>query len=288
MSLEINRLAPALGAELSGVDLSRSLSDDEFAELHRAWLASDGVLVVRDQHLEAEQHLTLSRRFGPLFGEAEQLQETVKKYLHPAHPGIYRVSNKVEDGKPLGRARAGTYWHSDVSFRRRPAMASLLHAIEIPSYGGDTLFASMYSAFESLSHGLKSMIEPLTAAHDFAVAAPVSYAPEHVDHSDFDGQNRTVHPVVITHPETGRRALFVNPGFTSHLHGFTREESKPILTYLYEHAVRPEHVYRHRWQVGDLVIWDNRCVMHYAIADYEGLGDRYMHRTTVIAEPPKA
>jgi taurine dioxygenase len=288
MTLTTHRLSPALGAEVRGLDLSKPLDEDGFQALRRAWLDADGVLVVRDQSLTPEQHLALSRRFGPLFGEAEELQDTVKKYLHPDHPGIYRVSNKVEQGKPLGRARAGTYWHSDVSFRERPAMASLLHALEIPAYGGDTLFASMSSAYEALSASMRHLLEPLKALHDFAVAAPRSYAPQHVVSSDFDGQNRSLHPVVITHPETGRRALFVNPGFTAGFDDFSMEESRPLLDYLYRHATGPEHVYRHRWQHGDLLIWDNRCVMHYAIADYDGLGDRHLHRTTVIADRPRA
>lgn len=286
MDYELRRLSPALGAEIIGLDVSVGLDDKAFARLREAWIAADGVLVLRDQRLSEEQHLAFSRRFGPLFGEAEQLQDTVKKYLHPDHPGIYRVSNKVRDGQPLGRARAGTYWHSDVSFRERPAMASLLYAIEIPPHGGDTLFASMYRAWETLSPAMQATLEPLTALHDFAVAASVRYESTAVEWGDLDGMNRCLHPLVVTHPESKRRALFVNPGFTAGLQEFHPEESRAILGYLHAHAVQPEHVYRHRWQPRDLVIWDNRCVMHYAIADYQGLGDRYMHRTTVIAERP--
>ncbi len=284
----VSPLAAVAGAEVTGVDVSRNLSDGEFAALKKAWLDHNGILVIRDQALTPEQHLAFSRRFGPLFGEAEALQDTVKKYLLPGHPGIYRVSNKVEDGKPLGRARAGTYWHSDVSFRKHPAMASILYAIEIPPVGGDTLFASMSAAYDALSDALKSRLEGMRAVHDFAVAAGMSYSPDVIAQGDFDGQNRYLHPVVITHPETGRKALFVNPGFTAHLEGFAPEESRALLAFLYQHATRPEFVYRHRWRPRDLLIWDNRCLMHYAIADYEGKGERYMHRTTVIAETPKA
>ena len=286
--MQVKPLAALAGAEVTGVDVSENLSDEQFAALKKVWLDHNGVLVIRDQELTPEQHLAFSRRFGPLFGEAEHLQDTVKKYLLPGHPGLYRVSNKVEDGKPLGRARAGTYWHSDVSFRERPAMASILYAIEIPPVGGDTLFASMTAAYDGLSDAFKSKLEGLRAVHDFAVAAGMSYSPDVLEHEDFDGQNRFIHPVVITHPETGRRALFVNPGFTSHLEGFAPEESRALLQFLYQHAIRPEFVYRHRWRPRDLLIWDNRCLMHYAIADYEGKGSRYMHRTTVIAEKPTA
>ncbi len=279
-------LAAIAGAEVTGIDVSKPISDEDFAALKKAWLDHNGVLVIRDQTLTPEQHLAFSRRFGPLFGEAEQLQDTVKKYLLPGHPGIYRVSNKVEGGMPLGRARAGTYWHSDVSFRKRPAMASILHAIEIPPVGGDTLFASMTAAYEALSPALKAKLDGLRAVHDFAVAAGSSYSPDVIERGDFDGQNRYLHPVVITHPETGRRALFVNPGFAAHLQGFDEAESRALLDFLYRHATRPEFIYRHRWRKNDLLIWDNRCLMHYAIADYDGKGDRYMHRTTVIAERP--
>ncbi len=285
-SMTFASLAAIAGAEVTGVDVSKPISDEDFAALRKAWLDHNGVLVIRDQILTPEQHLAFSRRFGPLFGEAEQLQDTVKKYLLPGHPGIYRVSNKVEDGMPLGRARAGTYWHSDVSFRKRPAMASILYAIEIPPVGGDTLFASMTAAYDALSPVFKAKLNGLRAVHDFAVAAGSSYSPEVIEQKDFDGQNRYLHPVVITHPETGRRALFVNPGFTSQVEGFSPEESRVLLDFLYRHATRPEFVYRHRWRKSDLLIWDNRCLMHYAIADYEGKGARYMHRTTVIAETP--
>jgi taurine dioxygenase len=165
-------------------------------------------------------------------------------------------------------------------------MASILYAIEIPPVGGDTLFASMAAAYDALSPSMRKRLRGLRAVHDFAVAAPASYSPEVIEQGDFDGRNRCLHPVVVTHPETGRRALFVNPGFTSHLQGFSREESRALLSFLYRHATRPEFVYRHRWRERDLLLWDNRCLMHYAVADYEGKGDRHMHRTTVIAEPP--
>jgi taurine dioxygenase len=285
---QLTPLAAVAGAEVTGIDVSTDLSDEDFAALKQAWLDHNGILVIRGQALTPEQQLSFSRRFGPLFGEAEPLQDTVKKYLMPGHPGIYRVSNKVEDGKPLGRARAGTYWHSDVSFRERPAMASILYAIEIPPVGGDTLFANMTAAYEGLSAAFRWKLEGLRAVHDFAVAAGMSYAPEVLERQDFDGQNRFIHPLVITHPETGRKALFVNPGFTAQLEGFALVESRALLAFLYQHATRPEFVYRHRWRQHDLLIWDNRCLMHYAIADYEGKGDRYMHRTTVIAQRPTA
>lgn len=280
---EYRPLNPALGAEVVGLDLARELSDDEFGAIRRAWNAANGLLVLRHQTISVEQHLAFARRFGPLFGEADHFQETVHKYLLPGNPAIYRVSNKTIDGQPQGRARAGTYWHSDVSFRKYPAMASLLYAIELPSNGGDTLFASLSATWDSLSEGLQSILEPLDAVHDFKTASG-NYWRETITTTDLDGQNRFIHPVVITHPETGRRALFINPGFVAGIKDFSAAESQVLLNYLYERATAPEHVYRHRWQPNDLVIWDNRAMMHYAVSDYTE--DRYLHRATVIAQQP--
>lgn len=285
VNLAVTRLSPALGAEVRNFTLPDPVDDATFDAIHSAWLDAGGLLVLRGQHdLQPEAHLAFSRRFGPLFGEDEQLQKTVERYLHPDHPGIYRVSNKVVAGEPIGRARAGDYWHSDVSFRERPAMASVLHGIEIPPIGGDTQFASQHTAYEALSGAMQSLIADLDAVHDFAVRAAVSYRPDVVMSNDFDGENRCLHPVVIRHPKTGRRALFVNPGFTARLQGFDAAESDALLGFLYQHAIRDEFVYRHRWEPGDLVIWDNRSVIHKAVTDYQA--DRYMHRTTVIAARP--
>lgn len=288
MEFAVKPLSPSLAAEITGLDLSQPLGDNVIGAVRQAWLDAGGLLVVRGQQLTTEQHIRFSRRFGPLFGEPGQppLQDTVSRYLHPEHPEIYRVSNKIEGGVAMGRARAGTYWHSDVSFRERPASASILHAVEIPPVGGDTLFADMARAYAALSETMKAVLAPLCAVHDWAVAAATHYARPLVVESDLAGANRCVHPVVRTHAETGRKSLYVNPGFTSHLEGFAADESKAILDYLYVHATRPEFVYRHRWQPGDVMIWDNRSLMHYAVADY-GDEPRYMERTTVIGERPQ-
>ena len=290
MAFTSNPLSPSLGAEILNLDLAKPLTDQVFEELHQIWLAHDGLLVIRNQHITPEQHISFSRNFGPLFGEADHFQSTVHKYLLPGQPAIYRVSNKVEDGVPQGRSRAGNYWHSDVSFRERPASASLLYAIEIPPTGGDTMFADMYQAYDALSQEMKHLLSNLNAVHDFAVAAASSgtYSAEQLNNDDFDGTNRFIHPVVITHPKTGRKALYVNPGFTAALVGFSPQESTALLSFLYAHTINPEFVYRHSWRANDLVIWDNRSLMHYAVVDYEGLGERYLHRTTVIAERPQA
>ncbi|MAN80337.1 MAG: taurine dioxygenase [Rhodospirillaceae bacterium] len=280
-----------LGVEITGVDVGRDLSggngDNLFGEIRQAWQEAGGLMVIRDQSIDQQQHIDFSRRFGPLFHDEGQppLQDTVSRYLHPDYPQIYRVSNKVDDkGQPTGRKGAGTYWHSDVSFRDRPAMASVLYAIQIPPYGGDTIFADMAAAYDALSDGMKAMLAGLNAVHDFAVAAATQYAKPVVIDKDFDGANQCLHPIVRTHADTGRKSLYVNPGFTSHIEGFTVEESRPILDHLYRHATQPEFLYRHAWQPHDLLVWDNRTLMHYAVSDYSA--DRYMERTTVIGERP--
>ena len=281
-------LSPVLGAEMTGLDLTQPLGANLVSDIRQAWLEAGGLLVIRDQRLTPEQHIQFSRNFGPLFGAPGEapLQETVSRYLHPDHPEIYRVSNKVEAGEPLGRARAGTYWHSDVSFRERPAAASIIHAIEIPQTGGDTLFANMAAAFDALSETMKDLLGPVRAVHDFAQTAATQFAQPIVVGKDLEGGNRAVHPVVRTHPETGGKSLFVNPGMTTHLENFHPGESKALLGLLFEHATRPEFCYRHRWRRDDVVMWDNRSLMHYAVADY-GDQPRYMERTTGIGEVPE-
>lgn len=288
MTSTLTPLSPVLGAEMTGLDLAQPLAANLVSDIRQTWLEAGGLLVIRDQRLTPEQHIEFSRNFGPLFGAPGEvpLQETVSRYLHPDHPEIYRVSNKIEAGKPLGRARAGTYWHSDVSFRERPAAASIIHAIEIPRAGGDTIFADMAAAFDALSETMKEILSPLRAVHDFAQTAATQFAQPIVVSEDLEGGNRAVHPVVRTHPETGRKSLFVNPGMTTHLENFHPAESKALLGLLFDHATRPEFIYRHRWRQGDVVMWDNRSLMHYAVADY-GDQPRYMERTTGIGEVPE-
>ena len=284
MKFTINRLGQALGAEIIGLDVAAPLSDDRFDAVRATLCDNDGVLVLRDQRLTPQQHIAFSRRFGELFGDREQLQDSVTQYLLPGYPQIFRVSNKIVDGRRQGRSRAGNYWHSDVSFRPRPAMVSLLHAIELPPFGGDTLFTNMYLAYEQLSAPLQQFLGGLRARHDFAVNTNIGFAHETIAQGDLDGANSHHHPVVRTHGDSGRKCLFVNPGNTACIDGLEPLESRLLLDFLYAHSTRDEFIYRHRWVEGDLVIWDNRCTMHYAIVDYEE--DRYLHRTTVIGERP--
>ncbi len=287
MPLSPTPLSPSFGAEIADFDLTRDLTDESFEAIRRAWSAAGGLLVFHDQNLDIDSHIAFSGRFGPLYGAPGEapLQDTVSRYIHPDHPEIYRVSNIVEGGVPKGRQRAGAYWHSDVSFRETPAQASILCARQTPEVGGDTMFADMAGAYEALSEAFKALLAPLHAWHDFEVAARRQYARPVVVESDMDGANRALHPVVRTIPEIGRKCLFVNPGFTSHLDGFDADESAVLLGQLYAHATRPEFIHRHRWRPGDVVLWDNRSIMHYAVCDYAD-APRYMERTTVISERP--
>lgn len=284
----IKKLSPLGPTEIRGLDLADPLDGALLNEVKSLWYNSGGLLIFRDQHLDQQQHIDFSCQFGTPFGSPEgvPLQDTVSRYLHPDHPEIYRVSNQVDaDGQPRGRARAGTYWHSDVSFREQPASGSILYAKQIPDFGGDTLFANTEAAYAALSQAMKDLLAPLVAVHDFAVAAATQYAQPVVMNQDFDGNNQAKHPVVRTHPESGRKSIFVNPGFTSHLLGFDKSESEAMLKFIYGHMIQPEFVYRQIWQENDLVMWDNRVLMHYAISDY-GDQPRYLERTTLIGERP--
>ena len=289
MNFDVKPLSTHLGAEVRGIDLNDGLGDNLVGELKQIWCEHGGLMVIRDQkNLTPETHIEFGAGLGPLFGAPDQppLQDTVSRYIHPEYPEIYRVSNKLdESGEPLGRKGAGTYWHSDVSFRETPAGASVLHGVEIPPIGGDTIFANMTKAFEDLSEPMKDMLRPLHAWHDFEMAARTQYAKPIVVEDDMAGANKALHPVVRTHADTGKESLYVNPGFTSHLDGCDGDESRWMLEPLYRHATRAEYLYRHTWQPHDVIIWDNRCLMHYAVMDY-GDAPRYMERTTCIGERP--
>lgn len=280
--VKTRKLNPVIGAEMTGIDLAGPIGDNLYNEIIQAWNDANGVLILRDQNITPEQHIAFSARFG----ELEKLEgHTVAKYLLPGHPEIYRVSNKVIDGMPQGRKGAGTYWHSDMSYSRTPPTASLLHAIEVPPYGGDTIFACMYAAYDALSEPMKGFLGSLQAVHDFAVASKTGFRNEVITAGNLSVTPQQTHPVVRTHPDTGRKALFVNEGFTSHIQGMTRAESDAVLGFLFRHSTQPEFLYRHSYRENDLVIWDNRCAMHYAVMDYDGVHDRYMHRCTVIGGP---
>lgn len=283
MTPTIRPLSKACGAEVSGIDLRRPLRADDAQLIHRA-LGENGILLFRDADLTPEEHIAFSRHFGPL--ETHVLGD----FNLPGHPEIFVVSNVKEDGKLKGAVYAGQYWHSDLSYTEKPSMGSLLLCHEMPETGGDTIWASMYLAYETLSEVMKSFLGGLKAVHDYSHAYDTYFA--HLkDRPPLTPEQRAKtppveHPMVRTHPVTGRKALYVNPGFTRGIVGMPREESQPILELLFRHSMRPEFVYRHKWRVHDLVFWDNRCTMHYALADYDFSVRRHMHRTTVAGDAP--
>lgn len=280
--MEIRPLSDAAGAEIIGADLSKPLDDDSFAQIHRAWL-DNCVIVLRDQELPPEQHIAFSRRFGPL------TKHVFDQFLLPGHPEIIRISNKKsESGDNIGLADAGRYWHSDLSYAQYPSKGSMLYALEIPpeGEGGDTLFANMYKAYDALPQDLKDAVEGKRAV--FIAGRNNAQRPfkKLLSQAQRDKTPATAHPIVRTHPETGRKLIFANPQHSVAIEGMDEGKSAEILAALFEHSTQPDFVYSHVWRVGDLTFWDNRCVQH--IADHTRLDDpsyiRHMHRTTIQGE----
>ncbi len=277
----VRRLSGSVGAEIAGVSVAGDLTNAEFDAIHRAF-NDHSVLVFRDQRLEPDEHVTFSRRFGPLE------QHVLKQFAHPDNPDVFLISNVKDKGKPIGAIRAGQYWHSDSSYLAKPTMASTLNALEVPSTGGDTMFASMAAAYDELSEPMKAFLSGLNAVHDYTNAWDVFFS-RVADRPPLSDEDRakvppTEQPVVRTHPETGRKALFVNPGFTRHIVGLTDSESRALLDFLFAHAQQPHFIYRHNWAPGDLVIWDNRATWHLAIADYDMDERRHFHRTSIAGD----
>tara|TARA_A100001037_G_C15152091_1_gene640028 strand:+ start:6261 stop:7109 length:849 start_codon:yes stop_codon:yes gene_type:complete len=282
VTLNIQQISPVLGAIATGADLASGITDETFEGLHQAWLEHDGVLVVRGQALSHEQHIEFSRRFGDLD------HHVVTQFVPEKYPELYRVSNKPgEGGKYLGNPQAGNHWHTDNSYLDPPAKASLLYAAEVPPVGGDTLFASMYRAYETLSPALRKVLDRLEAEHHFENALS-NFSTFKATDRQIDATPPVRHPMVTVHPDTGRKSLYVNPGFTTRIVGMNADESEAILRFLFSHATQPQFIYQHRWQAHDLVIWDNRCTMHYAVQNFYGVGTWDLYRTTVKGDAKAA
>lgn len=283
MNLEVRPLGTALGAEFHDIDLAMCVEDAVFQQIQAAFL-DHSVLVFRGQSLDPAEQLAFSERFG------EPEQHVLKQFALPDHPNVFVVSNVMENGKPKGAVRAGQFWHSDLSYMERPTLASMLHAKEVPEVGGDTMFASMYAAYEGLSNTMRRMLDGLRAVHDYTYAYE-RYFSRFSDRPPLTEAEISLvppveHPVVRTHPGTGRKALYVNPGFTRRIVGLSEAESDALLNFLFAHATQPAYVYRHVWRRGDLVVWDNRSTLHCAIADYNMGERRHMHRTSVRGDRP--
>ncbi|MDM0037665.1 TauD/TfdA family dioxygenase [Variovorax sp. J22G21] len=281
-TFEIRPLDAPLGAEVIGLDISKPINDADFARIHRAHL-DHHVVVFRGQQVSPDAHVAFSRRFGPL--EIHVLHQ----YHLAGHPEILIVSNIKENGEPIGLGDAGAYWHSDISYKPKPSLGSLLHAQELPAEGGDTLFANQHLAWEALSLTLQRRILPLKAEHSYLakyeeLRAKNPWRPK-LSQAQVDQVAPAVQPVVRTHPETGRKALFVSEHFTTGIVGLPREEGDALLAELFAHSVKPAFVYRHRWQPHDLVFWDNRSVMHLAAGTPDHLR-RKLYRTTIQGDTP--
>jgi taurine dioxygenase len=280
-TLAVKPISGALGAVVEGVDLSRDLDNATTSDVHQA-LLDHCVIFFRDQNLSPDEHLRFGRRFGTL-----NVHEFVDAM--PDHPEIIVVAKNETDTRNFGGG-----WHSDVTYLDEPALGSILYALEVPEYGGDTMFANQYLAYDALSPGMRRMLDGLTAIHSaghvYGTGADNDYAriagltAMKIRRSE-TAHRETEHPVVRTHPETGRKSLYVNRNFTVRFKDMTVEESRPLLTFLYEHAVRPEFTCRFRWEANSIAFWDNRCVQHYALNDYTGQR-RVMHRVTVNGDRP--
>ena len=269
-ALTLDPLTPVIGAEVAGIDLSQSLSPRQEVEIRRA-LAEHLVIFFRDQHLSPAQHLAFGRRFGDL-------------HLHPAAPHERGMPELMIIHTDRNSARAnGEGWHSDVSCDAEPPMGSILYIRECPPHGGDTLFANMYAAYEALSDRLKAYLDGLTAVHDGEHVYRGLFAA--AGEPDQPTYPRAEHPVVRTHPVTGRKALYVNRGFTTRILGVPIDESDGILRYLYEHMENPLFQCRFRWRPNSLAFWDNRCTQHRAMWDYWP-NTRSGHRVTVKGDRP--
>jgi taurine dioxygenase len=281
-ALEIRPFDAPLGAEVLGLDLSRPLAASDFARIHRAHLEHH-VLVFRDQRITPQQQVDFSARFGPL-----QIH-VLKNFQLQNHPEILVVSNIKENGQPIGLGDAGAYWHSDLSYKEKPSLGSLLHAQELPSEGGDTLFANQHTAWDTLPGALQNAVAGLRAKHSYLakyeeLRARNPWRPK-LTQAQLDEVQPAVHPVVRTHPENGRKALFVSEHFTTRIVGIPEDESRALLDELFAHTSRAELVYRHVWQPHDMVFWDNRSVTHLAAGTPDHLR-RKLFRTTIEGNAP--
>jgi len=275
-TLTVRRVAGALGGEVQGIDLRKPLSPEQSADIRQAW-NDHLVLFFRDQALTSDQYMAFARTLGT------PVEYPFVKGMTD-HPQIIEVKKLEHE-----RVNFGGIWHSDTTYLERPPMASMLLAHEIPPFGGDTLFANMYMAYETLSPGLRAVLDTLKGVSTSS-KADVSKTRE--DRIRSDGKDEAkkvyeaVHPVVRTHPETGRKSLFVNIAHTDRFEGWTAAESEPLLRMLYDHQVKPEFTCRFVWQVNSIALWDNRCAMHNPINDYHGYR-RVMHRITLEGDRPQ-
>lgn len=271
--IEVRPVAGALGAEIFGVDMAQDLGDEVVGEVRQA-LLDHLVIFLRDQKVTPQQQLAFAGRFG------DPVEYPQLKGL-PEAPMITPVVKLEHE-----RSNFGGIWHADTTYMERPPMGTMLLAREVPPYGGDTLFANQYLAYEALSDGLKKTLEGLVGISSSAKAEVTKTREDRMKEAGAELKVLTAeHPIVRTHPETGRKALFTSDAHTAQIKGWTEKESLPLLKFLWEHQARPEFTCRFRWQVGSVAFWDNRCAMHNPINDYHGFR-RIMHRVTLAGDRP--
>ena len=270
-TIDVTPLSPRIGAVVNGIDLTVPIGNQQFDELYQAWMTHQ-VLFFRDQELTLEQHKAFGRKFGEL-------------HVHPGspppngHPDVIVIHADENSTKISGQK-----WHTDVSCDEEPPMGSILHLHTVPEIGGDTIFASMYSAYDALSDTMKAFLSSLTATHDGEPAYRGRYADRGVDDTR-KTYPKTVHPVIRTHPDTGRKAIYVNSIFTTHINELSAPESRALVDYLFEHCARPDFQCRFKWEPNSVAFWDNRCAQHLALWDYYP-NVRSGHRVTVKGDRP--
>ena len=275
--IQIAKLSYALGAEIRGIDLATRLDDDTIASIRKAWV-DHLVLCFPGQTLSPERQIAFCSLFGPLDDHRNR-----PLWNRPDFPEVNIVSNKPQTigGKKLMTLVADK-WHTDMSFANRPATASWLHALQLPSIGGDTMFANMYRAYEALSPSMQKLAEQLQGVHDVSGAPDFPrYTPE-VQAERKRNYPPVIHPLVKVHPESGRKGIFAG-GFLKHFVGYTERESRPLIDFFNEFSTGPEFTYRHHWKSQDLLMWDNRCTMHFAVQDYDPIELRVLQRCTLFA-----
>ena len=275
--MEIKRLSPTSGAEILGVDLSKPLPAYELQKVKDA-LCQDGIVLFRDQKLDPGQLVAFTNQMGP----SEPYTSIIPEYVLPGFPDIISISNVIgDDGKKVGVEKAGQYWHTDGSYLDRPAWASVLYSLEVPHTPegeplGNTLFANMAAAYDALPEDKKQQMEGLTAFHQYV----------HRFNKQKEGSvpPHATRPVILKHPVTGKKLIYVNRGFTHRILGMEEKAAAELFDWLCDYATQEQFRYTHRWKVGDLVMWDNYCSQHFAVPDYGDLRRR-MWRTTVRGFP---
>ncbi len=282
MAIEVNPLSDVFGAEILGADLNRFDDEQQFEQIRDAFLAH-GVIAIRNQEISPEVQIAFGRRFGAL------QTHVLKKFLLPEHPEILVLSNRRENGEPIGVSDAGRHWHTDMSYTERPPLGSMLYAHEIPPEGGDTLFANMHAVYDALPDLMKRRIEGLNGVYDYKrdyeKARQKNPDRPPLSSAQLADLSEVTHPLVRTHPDTGRKALYVNEGHTTGIEGLAEETGRDLLAELFAFSTLPEFIYRHRWHRHDVLFWDNRRALHHALA-YDMHYTRHMHRVTVAGDKP--